>query len=143
MKAWAMFISAYVAWGLMSAVACAGSRSEKGGISVSLHATKDQLTVCVGAREGWKVSSEYGVQFNADRQAARAFSDKLPYTYRGEGTYFQIPLRIDLKTNRAPRGRILNVDLGACAFDAQCQPLVFELEIPGISAETSGAPACS
>jgi hypothetical protein len=88
-----------------------------------------------------KIASEYGVEFKVPPGEARLWNEAMPKLVAGSEPYFELPVRIDLKTRGAPRERRISMGLGVCVSAIYCTPVAFELTIPAASAG-AGEPAC-
>jgi hypothetical protein len=127
---------------LASIPAAAGQRMEKQGVSLSTATLGDRVVFCIAASGDLKISSEYGVEFRTDGQHGRLWSETLPKVVTGPPYYFDLPLRIELKTRGNARERPITVDLGACSAAANvCLPITFEVSASG-SSQSEAAPDC-
>jgi hypothetical protein len=116
---------------------------EKQGVSLSLSTLADRVVFCISASGDYKVSSEYGVEFKADAKNGKLWSETLPKVVTGSPYYFDLPLRIELKTRGSARERPITVDLGACSAAANtCVPITFEVSAPEAS-PSEPAPDCA
>jgi hypothetical protein len=128
---------------LASIPAAAEVNLQKDGVSLSIATLADGVVFCISASGDLKVSSEYGVEFRADGPNARLWRETLPKVVTGSPYYFDLPLRIELKTRGNAQERPITVGLGACSAAANvCAPITFEVSAPGES-ETDPVPDCS
>jgi hypothetical protein len=117
---------------LTSIPAAAEVRLQKDGISLSIAALADRVVFCISASGDLKVSSEYGVAFKADGPNSKLWRETLPKIVTGPPYYFDLPLRIEMKTRGNAQERPITVDLGACSSAANtCVPITFEISAPG------------
>ena len=107
---------------------------QKDGVNLSIAALADRVVFCITASGDLKVSSEYGVEFKTDGPSAKLWREILPKVVTGSPYYFDLPLRIELKTHGNAEKRPITVDLGACSSAANaCVPVTFEVSAPGES----------
>lgn len=123
-----------------SVSAGAETHLQKDGVNLSITTLADRVVFCITASGDLKISSEYGVEFNTDRQNRKYWSDTLPKVVTGSPYYFDLPLRIDLKTRDKAQERPITVGLGACSAAANaCVPITFEVNASGQSQQGSAA----
>jgi hypothetical protein len=104
---------------------------QKDGVRLSVTTLVDRVVFCISASSDLKISSEYGVEFKADRQNGRFWSEPLPKVVTGPPYYFILPLRIELKTRGNAQERPISLNLGACSSAANtCVPVTFEINAP-------------
>jgi hypothetical protein len=102
------------------------------GVTVAVTTLVDRVVFCISASGDLKVSSEYGIEFKSAPQNARFWLESLPKVVTGSPYYFDLPLRIELKTRGKAEERPITLDLGACSSAANaCVPLTFEVSVPG------------
>jgi hypothetical protein len=107
---------------------------QKDGVNLSIATLADRVVFCITASGDLKVSSEYGVEFKADGPSAKLWRETLPKVVTGSPYYFDLPLRIELKTHGNAEERPITVDLGACSAAANaCVPVTFEVSAPAES----------
>jgi len=104
-------------------------RVQSDGVMLEAHAVHDQIVFCINAEKGLKISAQYGVQFNVDQADLPLWSEPLPKTVTTTDWYFDLPLRINLKTHGGLRERRVHVDLGACS-PSHCTPITFQITVP-------------
>lgn len=105
---------------------------QKDGVGLSIATLADRVVFCISASGDLKVSSEYGVEFKADGPNAKLWRENLPKVITGSPYYFDLPLRIELKTRGSAQQRPITVDLGACSSAVNaCVPITFEVTAPG------------
>lgn len=103
----------------------------KDGLTLAVTALADRVVFCIAASGDLKVSSEYGVEFKAAPSDARLWRDALPKVVTAAPYYFDLPLRIELKTRGSARERRIGLTLGACSVAANaCLPVTFEVNTP-------------
>ena len=128
---------------LVSIPAAAEVHLQKDGVSLSIATLADRVVFCISASGDLKVSSEYGVEFKADGPNGELWRETLPKVVTGSPYYFDLPLRIELKTRGNAPARPITVDLGACSSAANaCVPITFEVSAPGES-QNEPASDCS
>jgi hypothetical protein len=116
---------------------------QKEGVNLSISTLADRVVFCISASGDFKVSSEYGVEFKADAKNGKLWSETLPKVVTGLPYYFDLPLRIELKTRGTARERPITVDLGACSAAANtCVPITFKVSVPEAS-PGEPAPDCA
>jgi hypothetical protein len=119
---------------LSSLPAAAEVHLQKDGVNLSVATLADRVVFCISASGDLKVSSEYGVEFKADGPYSKLWGETLPKVVTGSRYYFDLPLRIELKTHGNAEERPITVDLGACSSAANaCVPVTFEVSAPGRS----------
>jgi hypothetical protein len=119
---------------LASIPAVAEVHLQKNGVNLSIATLADRVVFCISALGDLKVSSEYGVEFRADGPYGKLWQETLPKVVTGSPYYFDLPLRIELKTRGNAEERPITVDLGACSSAANaCVPVTFEVSAPGES----------
>jgi|SRR5450432_446886 hypothetical protein len=123
---------------LASVPAAAELHLQKDGVSLSIATLADRVVFCISASGDLKVSSEYGVGFRADGQNGKLWRETLPKVVTATPYYFDLPLRIELKTRGNAEVRPITVDLGACSSAANaCVPVIFEVSAPAASLNES------
>jgi hypothetical protein len=128
---------------LASIPAAAEVHLQKDGVNLSIATLADRVVFCISASGDLKVSSEYGVEFKADGPYGKLWRETLPKVVTGSPYYFDLPLRIELKTRGNAEERPITVDLGACSSAANaCVPVTFEVSAPGES-QTEPPSDCS
>jgi hypothetical protein len=105
-------------------------RAQSDGLSVDVTVLRDHVAFCIKAGNDLKISSEYGVEFKVDRRDTRLWDERLPKVVTGAGYYFDLPLRIDLKSRGDVRSRRVELDMGACSKATYCKPVRFKLTMP-------------
>ena len=119
---------AFPQWAAANATEVVRARSD--GVSVEVMALRDHVAFCIRAENDLKISAEYGVEFKVDRRDARLWNERMPKTVTGAGYYFDLPLRIDLKSRGDVRQHRIELDLGACSEATYCAPVKFKLTMP-------------
>jgi hypothetical protein len=115
----------------------------KDGVTLAVTTLADRVVFCISASGDQKVSSEYGVEFKSAAHDARFWLDALPKVVTGTPYYFDLPLRIELKTRGSARERRIDLNLGVCSAAANaCLPVTFEVNAP-IAAQDKPASDCS
>lgn len=105
-------------------------RAQSEGVSVDVMALRDHVAFCITAANDLKISSEYGVEFKVDRRDARLWDERFPKAVTAAPYYFDLPLRIELKSRGDVRQRRIELDLGACSEATYCTPVRFKLTLP-------------
>jgi len=121
-----------LAWlALASSSAHAELLLRKDGVNLKVTSLVDRVVFCISASGDLKVSSEYGVEFKSTAHNVRFWQDALPKIVTAPPYYFDLPLRIELKTRGSARERRIDVNLGACSAAANaCVPITFEVSAP-------------
>ena len=121
-----------LAWlALASSSAHAELLLRKDGVTLKVISLVDRVVFCISASGDLKISSEYGVEFKSTVHDVRFWGDTLPKIVTAAPYYFDLPLRIELKTRGHARGRRIDVNLGACSAAASaCVPITFEVSAP-------------
>jgi hypothetical protein len=115
----------------------------KDGVTLAVTTLVDRVVFCITATGDIKVSSEYGVELKSAPHDARSWLDALPKVVTGVPYYFDLPLRVELKTRGNARERRVDLNLGACSAAANaCLPVTFEVRTP-IATEDGPAADCS
>jgi hypothetical protein len=114
-------------------------RAQHDGVTLNAYSGNGQITFCFSAEKDVKIASEYGVQFKVPRGQAKFWSESLPKLVAGSEPYFDLPVRIDLKTRGVPRKRQVSIDLGVCVSTKTCTPVTFQVTIPTRSAANHAA----
>jgi hypothetical protein len=103
----------------------------KDGVTVAVTTLVDRVVFCIAASGDLKISSEYGVEFKSSPDNAQLWFDALPKVVTGIPYYFDLPLRIELKTRGGARKRGIDLTLGICSVAANaCLPVTFEVRAP-------------
>lgn len=109
------------------------------GVTLDAYSGNDRVTFCFSAEKDVKIASEYGVQFKVPRGEAKLWNESLPKLVAGSEPYFNLPVRIDLKTRGVPHKRQVSIDLGVCVSTKYCTPVTFQVIIPTRSAANEAA----
>jgi hypothetical protein len=109
------------------------------GVTLDAYSGNDRVTFCFSAEKDVKIASEYGVQFKVPRGEAKLWNESLPKLVAGSEPYFDLPVRIDLKTRGVPHKRQVSIDLGVCVSTKYCTPVTFQIVIPTRSAANEAA----
>jgi hypothetical protein len=117
------------------------AHAQHDGVSLDAYSRSGQVTFCFNAEKDVKIASEYGVEFKVPPGEARLWNEAMPKLVAGSEPYFELPVRIDLKTRGAARERRISMGLGVCVSATYCTPVAFEITIPAASA-VAGEPAC-
>jgi hypothetical protein len=113
------------------------------GVMLDAYSRNGQITFCFNAENGVKIASEYGVEFKVPRGQTSLWNEPLPKLVAGKQPYFDLPVRIDLKTRGAPHERQVSMGLGVCVSATYCTPVSFEITIPATSGLADESPTCS
>jgi hypothetical protein len=117
------------------------AHAQHDGVRLDAYSRNGQVTFCFNAEKDVKIASEYGVEFKVPPGETRLWNEVMPKLVAGSNPYFELPVRIDLKTRGAPRERRISMGLGVCVSATYCTPVAFEITIPAVSAG-AGEPAC-
>jgi hypothetical protein len=102
---------------------------QKDGVTLSVEALADRAVFCISASGDLQISSEYGIEFKAAN--GKPWNEALPKVVTGKPYYFDLPLRIELRTRGRPQQRSIAVNLGACSHAAgTCTPITFDITVP-------------
>jgi hypothetical protein len=116
---------------------------QKNGVTLAVTTLVDRVVFCISASGDLKVSSEYGVEFKSNPHNAKFWLDALPKVVTGPPYYFDLPLRIELKTRGNVHERRVDLNLGACSSAANaCVPITFEVSAP-IASQDQPASDCA
>jgi hypothetical protein len=114
----------------------AGSRTtpdahaQHDGVTLDAYSRNGQITFCLDAENDIKIASEYGVEFTVPQGEAKLWNEKLPKVVAGSQPYFDLPVRIDLKTRGVSHERQVSIGLGVCVSTKYCTPVTFQVIIP-------------
>jgi hypothetical protein len=106
------------------------ARIQREGVTLDAYLTDNEVTFCFNAEKNVKIASEYGVEFKAPPAEAHFWKETLPKIVAGSDPYFELPVRIDLRTQGSPRARRISVGFGICVSATYCTPVVFDIAIP-------------
>src|SRR5476651_168455 len=81
------------------------AHAQHDGVRLDAYSRNGQVTFCFNAEKDVKIASEYGVEFKVPRGQAKLWNESLPKLVAGSEPYFDLPVRIDLKTRGVPRKR--------------------------------------
>jgi hypothetical protein len=115
-------------------------RAQSEGVSVEVVVLRDLVAFCIKAANDLKVSAEYGVEFKVDRRDTRLWNERFPKMVTGADYYFDLPLRIELKSHGDVRQHRIALDLGACSEATYCTPVRFKLTMPSNYAAAAQCP---
>lgn len=108
------------------------------GVAVDASSKSDVVSFCIRADDDHKVSAEFGVEFRPD--TPKRWKEHFPKIVTGEGAYFSMPLRIDLKPRGDPSGQTVHLQFGTCsAARLQCDLVQVAVRVPATRAV---APSC-
>lgn len=110
------------------------AHAQHDGVILNAYFGNGRITFCFSAEKDVKIASEYGVQFRVPRGEAKLWNESLPKLVAGSEPYFDLPVRIDLKTRGVPNQRQISIDLGVCVSTKYCTPVTFQVIIPTRSA---------
>jgi hypothetical protein len=113
------------------------ARVERDGVILEIQTLADRVVFCVSAREGIKISAQYGVTIDAYGRDKNVWNERLPKIITGDGWDFNLPLRIELNTRGSAAAGRVNIRLGACSD--HCDLVVFDVRVPlGASSSAEG-----
>jgi len=112
------------------------------GLNLSAVRLADRIILCLQADDGWRLSSDYGVELSVPSDDKRLWGENFPKLVTGPERYFQLPLRIDLRTKATKKIWVVEVDLGACFKTDFCTPIKFHVMIPNDVPVVSSEGAC-
>jgi hypothetical protein len=118
------------------------AHAQHDGVRLDAYSRNGQVTFCFSAEKDVKIASEYGVEFRVPRGEARLWNEVMPKLVAGSVPYFELPVRIDLKTRGAARERRISMGLGVCVSATYCTPVAFEITIPAATT-VAGQPTCA
>jgi hypothetical protein len=119
-------------------------RVQEDGVSLHARTFRDAVIICINAQPPLRIaSSDYGVRFEIERNDRRFWNEAFPKTVTGPGWYFDLPLRIELKTRGDVQRRRIDVDLGTCSEATLCNPVKLLITLPPYDHGLSAAAACS
>jgi hypothetical protein len=116
-------------------------RAQTDGVTLDIRSLPDRVVFCIRAREDIKISSRYGVTFDADREDVDAWDENLPKTIEGPDWDFDLPLRVDIKTRPLAGERRIRIQLGACSD--HCDLVKFNIRVPSYRNEVVAEVTCS
>src|SRR5712691_12302428 len=117
-------------------------RAQHDGVTLVAYSRDGLITFCFSAENGVKIASEYGVEFKVPKDQAKLWNEPMPKLVAGKQPYFDLPVRIGLKTRGAPRERQISMGLGVCIDATYCTPISFEITIPAANGIAGEGPAC-
>jgi hypothetical protein len=110
------------------------------GVSLDAYARDGRIVFCFNAEKDVKIASEYGVEFTVPKRQARFWNESLPKVVAGTQPYFDLPVRIELKTRGASQERQVSTELGICVAAKYCTPITFEITVPATGASNERPP---
>jgi hypothetical protein len=114
----------------------ADQQLQKDGLSVAVASLADRVAFCITAADDLKISSEYGIEFKTDRRNSVFWLEALPKVVTGPPYYFDLPLRIELRTRGNVRERRIELNLGVCSSAAStCVPISLEVIVSAVREE--------
>ena len=113
------------------------------GVRLDAYARNGEITFCFNADSDVKIASEYGVEFKVPPDQARLWNEAMPKLVAGKKPYFDLPVRIVLKTRGAPHEREISMGLGVCVAATYCTPVNFEIAVPAANSAGTASPACA
>jgi len=113
------------------------------GVTLDAYTGNGRIAFCFNADKNVRIASEYGVEFKVPRSQAKLWKEPLPKLVAGKEPYFDLPLRIELKTRGASRPRQVSMGLGVCVSAIYCTPVSFEITIPATNGAGGEFPACA
>jgi hypothetical protein len=116
-------------------------REQHDGVTLDAYLRNGRVTFCFNAEKDVKIASEYGVEFSVPNDEVKLWEEKLPKVVSGSEPYFNLPVRIELKTRGKSLPRQISVGLGVCVSGTYCTPVSFLMTIPANSGG-KGATTC-
>ena len=115
------------------------AHAQHDGVTLDAYSRNGQITFCFNAEKDLKIASEYGVEFTVPQGEAKLWNEKLPKVVAGSKPYFDLPVRIDLKTRGVSQERQVSIGLGVCVSTKYCTPVTFQVTIPAkaVAGETA------
>jgi hypothetical protein len=110
------------------------------GVTLDAYARDGRIIFCFNAEKQMKIASEYGVEFSVPKGQARYWDESLPKVVAGTQPYFDLPVRIELKTRGSSRARQISTELGVCVNAEYCTPIRFEITVPASNASGERPP---
>ena len=118
------------------------ARAQHDGVTLDAYSRNGRITFCFNAEKDIKIASEYGVEFTVPQEEAKLWNETLPKVVAGSEPYFDLPVRIDLKTRGVSHARQVSIGLGVCVSTKYCTPVTFKVTIP-TKAATGEAAVCA
>lgn len=120
--------------GLGCQTANAAVELRDGPVKVTVSTLADKVQFCIHSDAGWKVSSDYGVEFSIPPQSAARWRDKFPKWETLGAGYYKLPVQFELKSHESKQvvGEKVGLALGACMEPDVCLPIHFEVTVPSI-----------
>ena len=115
---------------------------QQDGVRLDAYSRNGKITFCFNAEKDVKIASEYGVEFTVPQGEAKLWNEVMPKLVAGSEPYFELPVRIDLKTLGAAGERRVSMGLGVCVSAKYCTPVSLEITVPAASG-VAGEPVCS
>jgi hypothetical protein len=106
------------------------AHAQHDGVTLDAYSRNGQITFCFSAEKGVKIASEYGVEFKVPQGEAKYWNESLPKLFAGSEPYFDLPVRIELKTRGIPNMRQVSIGLGVCVSTQYCTPVTFQITVP-------------
>lgn len=116
--------------------------AQQDGVTLDAYTRDDRIVFCFSAEKNVKVASDYGVEFKVPVNELNLWDEHLPKLVTKTGWYFDLPLRIDLKTRDTQHERQIDVNLGACTSAKYCTPITLRIIIPAHQRETDKKIVC-
>jgi hypothetical protein len=115
------------------------ARVQHDGVTLEAYSRNGRITFCFNAEKDVKIAAEYGVEFSVPQGEAKFWNESLPKLVTGSEPYFDLPVRVELKTQGVSRERQVSIGLGVCVSTKYCTPVAFQITIPtkGASSETA------
>jgi hypothetical protein len=108
-------------------------REQHDGVTLDAYSRSGSVTFCFNAEKDVKIASEYGVEFSVPNDEVKLWEEKLPKVVAGSEPYFNLPVRIELRTRGKSLRRQVSVGLGVCVSGRYCTPVSFSVTIPANS----------
>lgn len=113
------------------------------GVTLDAYVRDGRIIFCFNAEQDVKIASEYGVEFSVPKDQTRFWNESLPKVVAGKQPYFDLPVRMELKTRGASHARQISTELGICVAAQYCTPITFEITVPASGASNERPPCDS
>jgi hypothetical protein len=123
-------VAAFAAFAPTVLMAAPDVREQHDGVTLDAYSRNGSVTFCFNAEKDVKIASEYGVEFSVPNDEAKLWKEKLPKVVAGSEPYFNLPVRIELKTTGKSLPRQVSVGLGVCVSGTYCTPVSFLVTVP-------------
>lgn len=131
-----------LAFAALAAAPIEAASYRHGGVQVDIRTEPDRVTLCFRASQNVKIAAEYGVELTVPRSQQALWLEPMPKLVTEQRNYFDLPLRIDLRSVETRRARTMTAKLGACTDAKYCEPITMTLKISADNNKTD-APPCA